>query len=80
MFFLCNPVDYSTPGFPVLPCLPEFAQTWIHRVSDATQPSPLLLPPSPPALNLSDLQHWVFSYELALSEESLNQTLFFSFD
>ena len=23
---LCHPVDYSTPGFPVLYCLPEFAQ------------------------------------------------------
>ena len=27
---LCNPVDSSTPGFPVLHHLPEFAQTHIH--------------------------------------------------
>ena len=52
---LCNPMDCSTPGFPVLHYLPEFAQTHSHRVSDATQPSHPLLPSSPPALNLS---HW----------------------
>ena len=27
---LCNPMDCSTPGFPVLHCLPEFAQTDFH--------------------------------------------------
>ena len=27
---LCNPVKCSTPGFPVLHCLPEFAQTHVH--------------------------------------------------
>ena len=26
----CNPMDYSTPGFPVLHYLPEFAQTHVH--------------------------------------------------
>ena len=43
---LHNPMDHSTPGFPVLPHLPEFAQTHVHWVSDAMQPShslPLLL-------------------------------------
>ena len=34
-----NPVDCSTPGFPVLHYLPEFAQTHVYWVSDATQPS-----------------------------------------
>ena len=34
-------------------CLPEFAETHVHRVDDAIQPSPPLLPPSPPALSLS---------------------------
>ena len=34
-----NPMDCSTPGFPVLHYLPEFAQTHVHWVSDATQPS-----------------------------------------
>ena len=27
---LCNPMDYSTPGFPVLYYLPELAQTYVH--------------------------------------------------
>ena len=35
---LCNPMDYSTPGFPVLHYLPEFAQTHVHWVSGAIQP------------------------------------------
>ena len=49
---LCDPMDCSTPGFPVLHCLLEFAQTHVHWVSDAIQPSRPLSPPSP-ALNLS---------------------------
>ena len=32
---LCNPMDWSTPGFPVLHCLPEFSQTHGYRVGDA---------------------------------------------
>ena len=37
-------MDRSTPGFSVLQCLLEFAQIYVHRVSDATQLShPLLL-------------------------------------
>ena len=47
---LCDPVDCSTPGFPVLHYLPEFAQTPVHWVSDAIQPFHPLSPPSPPAL------------------------------
>ena len=46
---LCDPMDYSTPAFFVLHHHLEFAQTHIHRVSDATQSSHLLLSPSPPA-------------------------------
>ena len=38
-------MDCSMPGFPVLHCLPEFAQTYIHWVNDAIQPS-LLYPSS----------------------------------
>ena len=45
-------MDCSTPGFPVLHYLPEFAQTHVHRVSDAIQLS-YPLPPLPPTLNLS---------------------------
>ena len=59
---LCSPVDCNTPGFPVLHCLPEFAQTHIHGVNDAIQPSHPLLSPSPPAFNLSQHQglfQWV---------------------
>ena len=48
---LCNPMDCSTPGFPVHHQFPELAQTHVHRVSDAIQPSHPLLSPSP-ALNL----------------------------
>ena len=32
---LCDSIDSSTPGFLVLHCLPEFAQTHVHWVSDA---------------------------------------------
>ena len=39
------------PG-PVLPCLQEFTQTHVHRVSDAIKPSHPLFPPSFLALNL----------------------------
>ena len=42
---LCNPMDWSIPGFPVLHYLPEFAQTHVPWVSDAIQLShPLWLP------------------------------------
>ena len=36
---LCDSMNCSTPGFPVLHCLPEFAQTRVHWVGDAIQPS-----------------------------------------
>ena len=52
------------PGFPVHHQLPEFAQTHVHQVSDAIQPSRPLLPPSPFAFNLSQHQglfQWVGS-------------------
>ena len=49
---LCSPTDRSMSGFPVHHHLPELAQTHVHGVSDAIQPSHPLLPPSPPALNL----------------------------
>ena len=53
---LCDPMDCSTPGFPVLHHLPELAQTHIHWVGDAIQPSHPLLSPYPPAFNLSQHQ------------------------
>ena len=36
---LCDPMDCSMPGFPVHHQLPELAQTHVHQVSDAIQPS-----------------------------------------
>ena len=54
---LCDPMNCSTPGFPVLHYLLEFSQTHVHWVDDAIQPSHLLLPPHPaPALHLSQHQ------------------------
>ena len=60
----CDPMDSSTPGFPVLHYLPEFAQTRVHWVTDAIQPSHPLSPPSPLAVKLSQhlgLFQWVGS-------------------
>ena len=36
---LCDLMDYSMPGFPLLHCLLEFAQTHAHWVGDAIQRS-----------------------------------------
>ena len=61
---LCDPMDCSTPGFPVHHQLPEVARTHVHWVSDAIQPSHPLSPSSPPAFNLSQHQglfQWVSS-------------------
>ena len=52
---LCNPMDCSTPGFPVHHQLLELTQTHVHRVGDAIQPSHPLSSPSP-AINLSQHQ------------------------
>ena len=51
---LCDPMNCSTPGFPVLHYLQESAQTHVHWVGDTIQPSHPLSPPFP-ALNLSQL-------------------------
>ena len=59
----CLTLDCNTPGFPVHQLL-EPAQTHIHRVGDAIQPSHLRSSPSPPAFNLSQHQglfQWVSS-------------------
>ena len=53
-----SPQDCSTPGFPVLHYLPGFAQTHVHWVNDAIQPSRSLWPPSPHALNVSHHHHY----------------------
>ena len=57
-------MDCSTPGFPILHYPSEFAQTHVHWVGDALQPSHPLLPYSPFAFNLSQhqgLSQWVSS-------------------
>ena len=54
----------SMPGFPVLYQLLDLAQTHVHPVSDAIQPSHSLSSPSPPAFNLSSIR--VFSKESIL--------------
>ena len=53
---LCDPMDCSTPGFPVHHQLPELAQTHVHRVGDAIQLSHPLSSPSPQAHSLSQHQ------------------------
>ena len=62
---LWDPMDCSTPGFPVHLHLWELTQAPVHRVSDAIQPSHPLSSPSSPAFDLS--QHQVFSYESVLN-------------
>ena len=51
-----QPMDCSKPGFPVLHQLLELAQTHVHWVSDAIQPSHPLSSPFLPAFNLSQHQ------------------------
>ena len=50
---LCNPMNYSMPGFPVHHQLLESTQTHVHQVGDSIQPSHPLSSPSSPAPNLS---------------------------
>jgi len=90
---LYNPVDCSTLCSPVLYYLPEFAQTHVHWVDDAVQPSHPLSSPSPPALNPSQHQglsqwvgslyqgpkYWSFSFSISLSNEH-SRLIFFRID
>ena len=80
---VCDPMDLSMPGFPVLHYLLEFSQTHVHWVSDAIQTSHPLSSPSPLALNLSQHQglfndwalrtrwpkYWSFSFNISPSNE-----------
>ena len=79
----CDPMDCSTPGFPVLHCLPELAETHVHRVSDAIQSSHPLSSPFPPVINPSHIRvfsnestlhmrwpkYWSFSFSIIPSKE-----------
>ena len=75
---LCKPMSCSTPGFPLLHYLPEFAQTHVHWVDDATNHLifclPLLLPSIFPSIRsfpmsnqVLELQHqafrWIFRFD-----------------
>ena len=80
---LCDSMDSSTPGASALHYLLEFAQTHVHRVSGAIQPSHPLMPLSPFAFNLFQHQglfqwvssshqwpnDWSFSFSISLSNE-----------
>ena len=80
---LCDPMDCRKPGSIVLHYLWEFAQTHLHWVSDAIQPShplsPLLFLPSIfPSItvfsNMSALcirwpKYWSFSFSISFSNE-----------
>ena len=71
---LCDSMDCSTPGFSVLHYLLESAQTHVCWVCDVVQPSHPLLPPSPPALSLSQHQglfQWVGSSHQVAKELEL---------
>ena len=68
-------MDCSMPGFPVHHQLPELAQTHVHQVSDAIQPSHPLLSPSPSDFNLSQHQalfQWVSALHQVLKYWSFN--------
>ena len=83
MLTLCNPMDHSTPGFPVPHHLLEFVQTHVHWISDAIQPSHLLSPSSPlpsifpsirvfsneSALHLRWPKYWSFCFSISPTNE-----------
>ena len=78
---LCDPMDYSMPGFPIHYQLPEHAQMHVHQVSDASSHfilcHPLILLPSIfPSIrvisNKSVLcirwpKYWTFSFSISIS-------------
>ena len=80
---LCDAMDCSTPDFLVHHQLPELAQTHVHQVSAAIQPSHPLSSPLPLAFNLSQHQglfqwvsshirwpkYWSFSFSISTSNE-----------
>ena len=82
--WLCNPMDFSTPGFPVHHQLPALTQTQVHQIDDAIQPShplssPLLLPSIFPSIRMFSSEsvlhitwwpkYWSFSFSISPSNE-----------
>ena len=68
--WLCNLKNCSTPGFPVLHCLLELAQTHVHWVGDASRPSHPLLSPSPSAFNLPSTRIFSMSWPFTSGGQS----------
>ena len=78
---LCDPMDCNTPGFPVLYSLWKFAQTLVHWIRDAIQPSHPLLPllflpsifPASESFPMSPWirwpKYWSFSFSISSSNE-----------
>ena len=54
----CDPMDHSTPGFPVNQQLQELAETYVHGFGHAIQLSHPLLSPSPTAFTISQHQNF----------------------
>ena len=82
---LWNPIDCSTPGFPVHHQLPELAQTHVRWVGDAILSSRPLSIPSPPAFSPFQYQglfQWVSSlHQVAeVLEFQLQQLISFRMD
>ena len=68
---LWDPMNCSTPGFPVHHQLPEFTQIHVHWVGDAIQSSHPLSSPFPPAFNLSQHQSFQMSQFSASGGQSV---------
>ena len=89
---LCNPMDHSTPDFPVHHQLLGLTQTHVHWVGDATQPSHPLSSPSPllpcsifpsisifsneSVLHIRWRKYWSFNFSISLSNEYSGLTSF----
>ena len=79
----CDPMDCSTPGFPVLHYLPEPAQIHVHWIRDSIQPSHLLSSllflssifssirvfSNKSALHIRWPNYWSFSFSISPSNE-----------
>ena len=74
---LWDPMDCNMPGFPILHYLLESAQTHVHWVNDAIQPSHPLSPLSLPAFNLPQHQGF-FHWDVFLFYYFVSASLFFS--
>ena len=68
---LCDPIDCSMTGFPVLHYLPEFAQSHVHWAGDAIQPSHPLSPASPPPSIFPSIKSFPLSQLFASSGQNI---------